>query len=413
MWSQPEIVEARQMITTAPDGLPCLRFLRRPPLVGRPVRLCAVGDIGFHGRARIVGDRDGYARLFDAIAPVLRSANVVFGNLECALTDTPPTIGCFGGPRQAAESLAQARFTLLNLANNHVYDFGAAGCSSTIAALESAGLAILGAGYTAESARRLVRTDIGGLRIGWLGCGRTLQSQAEEGPNFWEFEEESLIDAIRQSRKKVDFLVASVHIGYEYIEVPSSARRKTAERWLNEGADLVLMHHSHVLEGIEVNTDKGVICYGLGNLIFDPSGGFVTNNSLLKEKSRGAIFVFDLDSQGLCLAAILPLFVDAEFRIQWALGSQGIQALEHFVDLSRLLHEDSAAVFDRQRAERNVGPVFTVLWYHFRHKNWGILAGVLRNIRPANVLMLLRWLWYRCYTGIKAIIRSSRRETSA
>ena len=404
----PTIIEAKQVIQSAPRGLPALCFLQRRPL-GTSVRVCAMGDIGFHGKARTVGDRNGYEWMFNTLNPVLRTAQVVFGNLESSLTDKPPRPGCFGGPRLAADGLTQAGFTLLHLANNHAYDFGAEGCASTMLALEKAGLGILGAGSTPEAARRLVRTDASGIRIGWLGCGRTLRSQTLGGANYWEFNEESLITGIRQSKAEVDFLVVSVHAGYEYIEIPSPERKATAERCLSEGAKLVLMHHSHVLEGVQAREGKGVVCYGLGNLLFDSAGGVVQIDTMLEERSRSAVFVFDIDAQGICFAGALPVFVNEEFRLEWALGSKGKQALEHLAILSQLLEGNSSAAFEQQRAERNVGPVFAVLWYALSHREWAILTDMVRRIRLRNALMLIRWLWHHSFNQLTTYLPFSKR----
>ena len=80
------------------------------------------------------------------------------------------------------------------------------------------------------AARRFVRTDLDQLRIGWLGCGRTLIPQSPAGPNYWEFDEDAFRAAIHENRPQVDLLIASIHIGYEYIEIPSPAHKALAER---------------------------------------------------------------------------------------------------------------------------------------------------------------------------------------
>jgi len=391
----PAIIDAQQIISAAPQGLPAIVFTRRPAS-GRVARLCAVGDIGFHGRARVEGDHHGYPRLFEAIAPVLRSADVVFGNLECTLIDTSPVAGVLAGDSKAAGALSEAGFTLLNLANNHVYDYGADGLTSTMDAIQTAGVSILGAGATVKAARQLVYTQAHGLRIGWLGCAHTNKAQSDAGPRYWEFDEEALLTSIRQSRRKAHVLAVSIHIGYLYLDVPSPAHKAMAEKCVSEGADLVLMHHAHVLQGVQLVGHNGVVCYNLGNFLFDSSGGYVQIDTALKRRLSGAVFAFEIDTDGVCLAAALPTYVDDDFTVQWTLNPRGEETLHHLAEISRHIESDVASVFYQQRADRNVGPAFKVLWFHLRHGNWAILAGLLKRIRLRNVLMALRWIGGRC-----------------
>ena len=386
-----ETVAARTIFADAPADLCALRFRQRSSERGS-IRICAVGDVGFHGRARGDGDARGYARRFEEIAPLLHTAQIGLANLECVITDAPADAGRFSGPPDAAPALAQSGFTLLHLANNHIYDYGAPGCGSTIRAVEAAGMKVLGAGNTPEAARQMLRTDAGGLRIGWLGCGRTLQAQAAAGPCFWELDGDEFVAAVRRCRPEVDFLVASLHAGYEYIEVPSPEHKALAERCVSEGASLVLLHHAHVVQGVQVLNGKEIICYGLGNLLFDSSGGYVEIDLLREERFRGAVFVFDVDARGICLAAAIPVRVGDDFAVHWDRGPQGVQAIEHLGRLSGLLEGDVAATFQRQRAQRNVGPALTVLWFHLRRGHWSIVAGLLRRVRWANLRMLLTWL---------------------
>jgi len=385
-----ERVEAQQIVSAAPTNVPALKFLDRPAR-GKSIRVCALGDISLHGRGSRGETLSDCLRPFEEIAPVLRSSDIVFGNLECVLRDGPPLIGQFSSPQATAHALAQSGFTVLNMANNHVYDYGPEGFAATLQAVEKAGMNTLGAGVTTGAARQMVRTDAGGLKIGWLACGRTLLPQSPDGPNFWEYEPESLLAAVRQNRPEVDVLIVSIHAGYECIEFPSPEQKAVAEQCVAEGAALVLMHHSHVLQGVQTTNAGGVLCYSLGNLIFDSSGGYVEIDVAKESRLRTMVFAFDLDCDGVARAVAIPAQLDEQFVVRWAKGQQGHAMLDHLVEISRPLYGDISAEFERQRAERNVGPGFTVLWYHLRRGHLKTVAGYLARVRPKHFVMVLRW----------------------
>jgi hypothetical protein len=400
-----EFVKASELAPTAPPDLWALRFFCRPAS-GEAIRLCAVGDIGLHGRALRNHSPEECLRPFQEIAPLLKSADIVFGNLESVLSDAPPVIGCYTSPPETARALAASGFTVLQLANNHVCDCGAEGCGATLHAVADAGLKILGAGQTPEAAQQLLRSDVAGLKIGWLGCARTLQSQPPQGPCFWEYEEEALIAAIRRSRPELDVLIVSIHAGFEGIEFPAPQHKAMGERCLAEGAALVLMHHSHVVQGVHATAAGRVACYGLGNFLFDSEGGHLKVTTALQERSRGMVFLFDLDRDGVCQAAAIPVRVDDAFVVRWASGSEGLKMLEHLVAISRPLDGDIAAHFRQQYADRCVGPALTFMWHHLCRGHWKIFAHAIKGIRPKHVLVLWKWIADR---GRTLVGRSKKR----
>src|SRR5438094_187196 len=294
------IVPARALLPELPADLSAILFHERAP-VGHTVRVCAVGDSGLSGQVGRTASELGYGALLREVAPLLQSAAAAFANLEGTLIERPHD-ALFAAPPAGAEALRQAGVTIVHLANNHVYDFGPTGLASTLAAAAGANLVALGAGDDAAASRRLVRTECRGVRVGWLGCGRTLLPQ-DTGARFWEFDEQELLSAIRKARPSVDVLIASVHIGFMYLDYPHPDHRAMAQRCAAAGADIVLMHHPHVLQGIETTPDGKIVCYSLGNFLFDWKEGLITNQVMVQEQNEGAVFVFDLDRSGLARAA--------------------------------------------------------------------------------------------------------------
>jgi poly-gamma-glutamate synthesis protein (capsule biosynthesis protein) len=80
-----------------------------------------------------------------------------------------------------------------------------------------------------------------------------------------------LQDAVRKADVAADHVIISFHWGIEYQHQPSSAQRRLARASIDAGADVVLGHHPHVLQGVE-RYKNGLIAYSLGNFVFDQSG---------------------------------------------------------------------------------------------------------------------------------------------
>jgi hypothetical protein len=395
----PLIGMADEHLPDLPPGLSMLTFIRRTP-ARHTVRLAAVGDVALSGGVRRHG---GYATLLADVKSLL-AGDVVFGNLEVPFVQDSTPEMMFAADPLAAPALRAAGFTLLNLANNHIQDFGAAGLQCTLDALCGAGITPLGAGTDAASARRLVRTDVHGLRIGWLGCARTHQHQPgaqsfraaqsvrADGPQFWEFDEAALIEAVQGARTSVDVLIVSIHTGYMYIDYPSPEHKAMAERVAEAGADLILMHHAHVLQGVQVIGESSVVCYNLGNFLIDWQEGNVRGDVVPDLQTESAVFVFDLDAQGVCFAAALPIVIADDFRVCPATGERGQGILARLARISHDLEGDFAPLFAAQRSERNTGHILKVMAYHLRRGNISVLWQVARQVRPRHLAMMVRWL---------------------
>ena len=374
-----------------PDDLQALVFRNRS-MHGPTVRVFAVGDLGFSGRVALTASRDGYESLFDEVRSFLRTGDIVFGNLEYPLAAEVQPDKMFAGDPQAAVAMRDAGFRLVHLANNHVGEYGAKGLGDTLTAVRGANLTPLGVGEDDFSARQLVRTDINGIRIGWLACGRTLLPQIEEGPRYWEFDETELYEAVRRERPNIDVLIVSIHIGLMYVDYPRPDHKTMADRLMQAGASLILMHHAHVLQGVEVTPTGAICCYNLGNFLLDWSEGNVEMPIMVKEQNESAIFSFLLDGDGVAEATVIPTFIDDDCRVKWATGVRGEEILSRLERISRDLEGDFTGLFEAQRAARNTEGILKVLCFHLWRGNWRYLFQSLSRARLEHVGMMVRWL---------------------
>jgi len=365
-----------------PADLPCLEVYRRPQR-GPSCRLVACGDTGLTARLR--ARAGGYDACFAAVRPFLRAADLVFCNLEYTAKPMGKEVGkeasdLFAGLPEGVASLGEAGVNLASVANNHSYDYGPDGFSSSLAALAKAGITALG---TRTNRDQPVTSDRQGLRIGWLACGRSNVRQDPERPGFWEYAPAELRAAVARHRGELDVLIVSIHTGYMYLDYPDPDLKIFAGQLSDEGADLILMHHAHVLQGVEVTARGRLVCYNLGNFLLDWTEGYVTFRAMARQQNESGLFCFDIDADGICAARVLPIAIEDRCRVVWAEGTSGRLILERLMRISDRLAGDFAPAFRRQRLTRNLTLSLKVVLTHLSRGRFRIAwRYIAERLRP-------------------------------
>ena len=229
------------------------------------VYIMAFGDMMFGRYVRTLMDKNGHDYVFERIhskeKPLFANADIVFGNLEGPIKGDgykSSTSMVFGFPEYVAPLIKNAGFTLVSLANNHAVDQGWDGRNTTIDALNENEVSWCGHPGEADS-ESVYYTEISGKKIAFI-CFQdiTFKLNQEDSKNL-----------VSEVSKKVDFLIISPHWGYEYKNTASFEKQvKMAHDWIDNGADMIIGHHPHVVQNFEVYNDK-FIFYSLGNFVFD------------------------------------------------------------------------------------------------------------------------------------------------
>jgi hypothetical protein len=250
-----------------------------------PVTFMAVGDVMLGSAfpeetGGMLPPEDG-ARLLEELAPLLRSADVAFGNLEGPLVDAGTSEKCarskpgrcyaFRVPTRYGRWLADAGFDVMSLANNHAGDFGEAGRASTRAALDALGIRYAGA------PGEVARLEVRGTRLALVAF-----STSGGTNDLRDVEEATRI--VKAAGEGADVVIVSFHGGAEGADrqhVPRGKEeflgedrgdlRTFAHAVVDAGADLVIGHGPHVVRGMELYRGR-LVAYSLGN--FATYGGF-------------------------------------------------------------------------------------------------------------------------------------------
>jgi hypothetical protein len=233
--------------------------------------LVAVGDVMLGDRARQPIAEHGPDYPFRSVLPLLQSGEIVLANLEGPFArDSRRTHRNYSyrvDPAMA-EAMAEAGFTVVTLANNHLLDCGRGGVEETLAAVEAAGMAPLGAGLDEAAAHHPIVQAAGCGRVGLLGYYWNRRCAATATlPGSAIGSRESLQEDLARLRPSVDWLVVTFHWGIPYEREPLPADRQLARWAIDCGADVVVGHHPHVLQPFEVYRDRPIF-YSLGNFAF-------------------------------------------------------------------------------------------------------------------------------------------------
>ncbi len=260
----------------------------------REVTLYAVGDVMLGRYIAKVMAVQGSNYPFKEICSTLQRGDVVFGNLEAIISSEdllplyPQKPYNFHASKNAVQALKQAGFQVLSLANNHAMDYGTAPLRQTKKLLSGADIATMGAGDDIHEARQPAIVTKKGLRFGFLGYGIAHDRSVYAGRNrsgIAPVKIEDILADVQNLRNRVDVLAVSIHWGIEYENTPTLEQRKDAHRIIDSGADIIIGHHPHVMQGVEVYKGK-VIAYSLGNFVFDQKGNGTDRSFILGLRYR-------------------------------------------------------------------------------------------------------------------------------
>ncbi len=244
-------------------------------VTGEPIRMVFGGDVVL-GNSFAVDDipESWDATYFAGVRPVLDHADVLFGNLEGVLTNHASTLKKPGSGRQFAfrfppryaELLRQTGFNIVNVANNHAFDFGESGFLDTLSYLQKAGIKATG------PRDEMVTLTIRGFKI--IMIGFTFSSKFNS-----VFELEHGAELVRQAKAQGAYVIVTFHAGAEgtpaiwhgnedeiFLGENRGNEVAFAHAMIDAGADMAVGHGPHVLREAECYQGHPIV-YSLGNFV--------------------------------------------------------------------------------------------------------------------------------------------------
>ncbi|MDD2733973.1 MAG: CapA family protein [Desulfuromonadaceae bacterium] len=233
----------------------------------------AVGDIMLAGKWAPLLRQKGYDYPFNGVRKELASGDINLANLESPIATSGREYSekkfRFRAEPPVAKAIRGAGFNLVTLANNHSMDFGGEALTETLQHLSDNDIAWIGAGENLSETRKMALYTIKGKNIAFLAYSLTQPIEFFAGqrrPGTAPGYEKMVTADITNARSQADYVIVSFHWGKEAAgTVPY--QRTVAHKAIEAGADVIIGHHPHLLQGIE-RYKNGIIFYSLGNFTF-------------------------------------------------------------------------------------------------------------------------------------------------
>jgi poly-gamma-glutamate capsule biosynthesis protein CapA/YwtB (metallophosphatase superfamily) len=233
------------------------------------IRICAVGDVCFQGSVLVTNT------IFSEIFSIVFNCDIAIANLENPLTTRDHGVDgkcTLQGSPEWAKILKDTGFNIVSLANNHIMDYGPEGLFDTIRSLDSVGILHVGAGKNIEEARAPLFMQVKGKSLAIFARSSVIVSSPSYAgpttPGVAFLEASELIERIKAIRSQVDLIILFLHWGIEEYSYPSPSQVKLAREFVEAGADAIIGHHPHVLQGVQ-RVGKALVAYSLGNFLFN------------------------------------------------------------------------------------------------------------------------------------------------
>jgi hypothetical protein len=238
------------------------------------IRIVVGGDVCPMGKVQNAFIDGNAHEIFNDLLEDITSADLSVVNLECPLVSIETPIAksgpVLGSSINCVQGFVAAKWNVLNLANNHIYDHGASGLRETIHTIKEAGLSFVGAGSNIEEARKPFIKEIKGRRIVIFSMAEhefNIANKKTPGANPLDLID--FVNAIRLYKQQGIFIVL-IHGGNEHYPYPSPEMVRRCHFMVSMGADAVICCHTHCPLPWEIYNDRPIV-YGLGNLIFEGS----------------------------------------------------------------------------------------------------------------------------------------------
>jgi len=195
---------------------------------------------------------NNYGYFFQRVKPVFENDDLTLVNLETTLTSRVNKAEKkfrFKGEPSYVNILKEGSIEMVNISNNHIYDYFKEGFFDTINTLQEAGILYSGEGY-------IEYYNVKGITIASIGY------------RGWSTHiKPHLAKDIKDAKNEASIVIVSFHWGDEHTYYPNQTQISLGRFAVDQGADVVVGHHPHVIQGIENYKDKYIV-YSLGNFCF-------------------------------------------------------------------------------------------------------------------------------------------------
>ena len=276
-----------------------------PAPVVQQAELLMAGDALLHGAVyKDAETADGgydFTEMMSSLSRVTGNYDLKYYNQETILGGTElglSTYPCFNSPQEFGDTMIDLGFNMVSLANNHTLDKGQKGIASSLEYWSGKDVLTAGSYASFEDREEMRIREINGISYTMLSYTYgTNGIPVPEGKEYLVnvYTDEMMIEDIRKVRGEVDVLMVAMHWGSEYTHEPTEEQRRVAQLLADEGVDIIIGCHPHVVQPIEW-IDDTLCIYSLGNMISAQDGiykrvGLLAGLTITKTTYEGQSYI--------------------------------------------------------------------------------------------------------------------------
>jgi poly-gamma-glutamate capsule biosynthesis protein CapA/YwtB (metallophosphatase superfamily) len=284
----------------------------------RTVTISFVGDLMCHGPqmdfTHVNKDSFDFKPVFREVKKILSNSDLAIGNLETTIAGKENRYTgypLFNSPDEYLDAVRDAGFDILFTSNNHSFDRGKKGVLRTLDKIQKFGMKSVGTNRSSEERDSIRIYEINGIKFSVLAYTYGLNG------NYIPKDEKYLVniidtnfvkqDIINARTKGVEVILIYFHFGEEYQRKPNTYQKKIVESAINNGADIIIGSHPHVIQPIEYfhstknKVGDGIVAYSLGNFISNQRWrysdcGVILNISISKNFKNDKFFLSNVSA---------------------------------------------------------------------------------------------------------------------
>lgn len=253
-------------------------------------KISLIGDLLMDGSIRAQINKNGFNYPWEMVKEYFLNDDITVGNLETSITTRgtkwdDKQFNFRSDPRNL-KAMKESGIDILTLANNHILDYGYDGLLDTLNHIDKSGIKRVGGGKDKKEAIQGIIVEEDGIKIGLLSFSRVIPNvkwyATDKSPGIvgaYDPHIEEVLNRIKEMKSQTDVVVLSIHWGVELSATPRKQEIDLAKKLVDAGADIIMGHHPHVLQGIEIYKGKPIF-YSLGNFVFGTRNGLTSNTMI-------------------------------------------------------------------------------------------------------------------------------------
>lgn len=319
------------------------------------------------------------SNISDEVKDLFAKSDYNIVNLEAPMTESTSKIRKTGphlkGDKNGTLDVLKAlNIDLCTLANNHVLDYDEQGVLDTIEFCKNNNLKSTGAGANREEASKIfyINTEIGKIAI--VNIAENEWSSATEssaGANGMDLIDDSR--SIQIAKNSADYVFVIVHGGHEYYNLPSPRMQKQYRFYADQGADLVVGHHTHCINGYE-NYNNVPIYYSLGNFLF-------TKTSSKEDWYKGLLLSVEIKDGKVKPKLFFTGQEKESFKLSILKGEEENTILKRINAYNEIINNKSKLLGEWQQYVNSKSRSYINCWGPFTYLDYGYLPAIFNKLR--------------------------------